>query len=39
MNCNICGAKLEEWEEDEGICRNCQSSMLADDDIDLGIGS
>jgi DNA-directed RNA polymerase subunit RPC12/RpoP len=39
MNCSICGAELDEYERDEGICRNCQSSMLADDDIDIGIGS
>ena len=31
--CSICGGLLEPDEEDEGICRNCQSSMLADDDI------
>jgi len=28
MNCGICGTELEPEEEDEGICRNCQASML-----------
>ena len=31
--CSICGEPLEPDEGGEGICRNCQSSMLADDDI------
>jgi DNA-directed RNA polymerase subunit RPC12/RpoP len=31
--CSICGEPLEPDEEAEGICRNCQSSMLADADI------
>ena len=36
MNCAICGEELEPEEEPEGICRNCQSSMLADDDLGVG---
>jgi len=31
--CSICGEPLDPGEEDEGICRNCQSSMLANDEI------
>ena len=34
--CEICGEILTSDEEPEGICRNYQSSLLADDDIDLG---
>jgi hypothetical protein len=35
--CSICGVnKLVHSDEiDTGVCRDCQSSMLADDDINL----
>ena len=40
MICAICG---EDYPNDEinsyGICLDCQSSMLADDDINIGFGS
>ena len=26
--CRICGKRLDADEEDEGICRNCQASMI-----------
>ena len=41
MKCGICGINelLDDDEIDTGVCRDCQSSMLADDDIDIGIGS
>lgn len=31
--CSICGDPLDPDEEDEGICRNCQSSIISSDDI------
>lgn len=38
-HCEICGDYLETFEEKEdGICLNCQSSMLQEDNIDLGLG-
>ena len=37
MFCEICGKLLKEEEELDGICLDCQSAMLQDDDIDLGI--
>lgn len=33
--CEICGEILTSDEEPKDIYRNCQSSFLADDDIDL----
>lgn len=37
--CRICGKELHnESEKIEGICWNCQSAMLQQDDIDLGLG-
>ena len=38
MKCVICGQEKEDLNS-EGICLDCQSSMLADDDIDIGFGS
>lgn len=35
MNCEICGDLLDEEEELEEICRNCQSSILQDDGINI----
>ena len=36
MICEVCGCKLEEAEEDEGICRNCQCilSLTIDNEIE-----
>ena len=34
MNCEICGKELEEWEEDEGICEDCQASIVINEDIE-----
>jgi len=36
MNCEVCGTELDLLEEDEGICRNCQSilSSMIDNEID-----
>jgi len=36
MSCEVCGCKLKPKEENEGICRKCQSilSMIIDDSID-----
>ena len=31
--CSICGDPLDPDEEDEGICRNCQASILTNNDI------
>lgn len=31
--CSICGEPLEPDEEDEGICINCQASMINNDDV------
>jgi len=37
--CSVCGEYLETFEEkEEGICWNCQSAMLQEDEIDLGLG-
>ena len=37
--CRICGDELHsESEKLEGICWDCQSAMLQEDDIDLGLG-
>ena len=33
MICKICGEELEPDEEPEGICWNCQSALVQDDDI------
>ena len=33
--CKICGTQLEEYEE--SICDNCKSSMMQQDNIDIGI--
>jgi len=38
MYCNICGDELEPEEEEEGICWNCQSAILQEDGIDMGVG-
>ena len=34
--CSICGEEFPEDEMTDGICLNCASAMLQDDDIDLG---
>lgn len=31
LHCSICGSRLCQDEEDEGICLNCQSSMVESD--------
>lgn len=31
--CSICGDPIEPDEEIEGICRNCQASIISSDDI------
>ena len=33
MNCGICGRELEDWEEDEGICDDCQASIILSEDV------
>ena len=38
MFCEICGKELKEEEKVESICWDCQSAMLQEDDIDLGLG-
>jgi len=35
--CSICGKSLDPDEEEEGICRNCQSSIIIDDDIEPNV--
>ena len=32
--CSMCGEELQQYEENEGICRNCLS-ILPNNDIDL----
>lgn len=37
--CEICGEEFPEEEmTDEGICLNCASAMLQQDEIDMGMG-
>ena len=36
--CEICGDEFDEDELEDGVCLNCQSSMLQEDGIDLGLG-
>ena len=35
VNCSICEDPLEPEEEEEGIYRNCQSSIVSNDNFDL----
>ena len=34
--CKICGDERNEYDMINGICVDCASSMMQDDDIDLG---
>ena len=38
MICKICGDECSEDECENGICLNCMSSILQNDEIDLGFG-
>lgn len=38
MTCKICGEKCDEYDMVNGMCINCASSIMQEDDIDLGLG-
>ena len=38
IRCEVCSGEFEEWDLEDGMCSNCQSSILQDDEIDLGLG-